>query len=197
MTEEHKSDSVALEFDDVVGNETNDTGKNMTFELSDEESVVIKEAEAGKYLTFRLSREEYGLEILKVQEIIGIMNVTHVPKLPDFVRGVINLRGKVIPVVELRRKFGMTAQEDTEKTCVIVVQDASEARSKTIGIIVDEVSEVMDIAADYIEPRPSFGQSVDTEFILGVGRVDSKVIMLLDIDNVLSGAEHYDQSDQR
>ncbi len=141
---------------------------------------------AGKYLTFKLVEEEYGLEILKVQEIIGMMNVTRVPKMPDYVRGVINLRGKVIPVVDLRLKFGLDHQEDTERTCIIVVQVAHGDQEVTTGIIVDEVSEVLDVAEDQIEESPSFGGAVDTEFILAMGKIGDQVIMFLDIDKVLS-----------
>ena len=142
---------------------------------------------AGKYLTFRLAEEGYGIEILKVQEIIGLMNVTHVPRTPNFIRGVINLRGKVIPVVDLRIKFGLDEKEDTEKTCIIVVQVRESGRDTVImGTIVDEVCEVLDIKADQIEPSPSFGASVDTDFILGMGKASQKVVMLLDVDKVLS-----------
>lgn len=145
---------------------------------------------AGKYLTFRLAEEEYGLEILKVQEIIGLMNVTRVPKTPSFIRGVINLRGKVIPVIDLRVKFEFDIKEDTDKTCIIVVQvNNDNNHSVVMGIIVDEVSEVLDIKGNQIEPLPSFGASVDTEFILGMGKTAQKVVMLLDIDRVLSGDE--------
>ncbi len=144
---------------------------------------------AGKYLTFRLAEEEYGIEILKVQEIIKMMDITKVPRMPDFVRGVINLRGKVIPVVDLRLKFGMEAKETTEKTCVVVVQLQGTVSKITMGAIVDEVSEVLDISADQIEPPPEFGTSVDTAFILGMGKVGKKVIMLLDVDKVLSTKE--------
>jgi len=144
---------------------------------------------AGKYLTFCLDREEYGLEILKVQEIIGLMSVTRVPGMPDFIRGVINLRGKVIPVMELRLKFGMEAGENTEKTCVIVVQVGRGDSKLIMGVIVDEVSEVLDIGAEQIEPPPTFGGSLKTDFILGMGKVDQKVVMLLDIDRVLSQDE--------
>jgi purine-binding chemotaxis protein CheW len=146
-------------------------------------------ARGGKYLTFGLASEEYGLEILKVQEIIGIMNVTRIPKAPEFVRGVINLRGKVIPVVDLRLKFGIEGKEDTERTCIIVTQVARNSHQVTMGIIVDDVSEVMDIDGALIEPAPEFGGSVDTHFILGMGKVDKKVVMLLDVDKVLSGGE--------
>ena len=152
------------------------------------EGTLAKEL-AGKYLTFKLGAESYGLGILKVQEIIGIMAITHVPRTPGFVRGVINLRGRVIPVVDLRLKFGMEGQDDTERTCVIVVQVGRSSHPLTMGIIVDEVSEVLSVEAGQIEPPPSFGTSVDTDFILGMGKVGEKVIMLLDVDRVLSGEE--------
>ncbi len=146
-------------------------------------------AKAGKYLTFKLDAEEYGLEILKVQEIIKMMDITKVPRTPAFVRGVINLRGKVIPVVDLRLKFGMEGRETTDKTCVIVVQVTQAYNAVTMGTIVDEVSEVLDIAAGQLEPAPDFGTAVDTAFILGMGKVARKVVMLLDIDKVLSSGE--------
>ncbi len=144
---------------------------------------------AGKYLTFLLGEEEYGIEILKVQEIIQMQKVTTIPKAPTFVRGVINLRGKVIPVVELRAKFGMEEKEDTEKTCIIVVMIKVNDSFITMGIIIDEVKEVLDISEDSIEETPSFGASIETDFILGIGKVGENVKMLLDIDKVLSTAE--------
>lgn len=157
--------------------------------MSEKENVGVI-ARAGKYLTFQVKGEVYGLEILKVQEIIGLMKVTRVPRSPTFVRGVINLRGKVIPVVDLRLKFGLESQADTEKTCIIVVQVAQGNSGKvTMGIIVDEVSEVLNIAGEQIEPAPEFGAAVDTDFILGMGKVAQKVIMLLDVDRVLSSSE--------
>lgn len=144
----------------------------------------------GKYLTFRLAEEGYGLEILKVQEIIGMMSITRIPRTPEFIRGVINLRGKVIPVIDLRLKFSLDKKEDTEKTCIIVVQvRKSGDETVTMGIIVDEVSEVLDIKAEQIEPPPSFGAAVDTDFILGMGKASQKVVMLLDVDKVLSKNE--------
>ncbi len=146
-------------------------------------------AQAGKYLTFKLGAELYGLEILKVQEIIGIMSVTHIPRSPEYVRGVINLRGKVIPVVDLRLKFAMEQMDDTDRTCIIVVQVATAQREVTMGIIVDEVSEVLEVRGEQIEPPPTFGSAVDTDFILGIGKVEQKVIMLLDVDRVLGGGE--------
>jgi len=146
-------------------------------------------AKAGKYLTFKLAVEEYGLEILKVQEIMKMVEVTKIPRTPDYVRGVINLRGKVIPVVDLRLKFGMEALDTTVKTCVIVVQVKRNDSTVTMGIIVDEVSEVLDVTSEQIEPSPEFGSTVNTDFILGMGKVGKRVITLLDVDKVLSSGE--------
>jgi len=147
-------------------------------------------AKPGKYLSFVLGREEYGLEILKVQEIIGIMEVTRVPRTPAYVRGVINLRGRVIPVVDLRTKFKMPVIEDTEKTCVIVVQVTQDDLTVTMGVIVDEVSEVLSFTQEQIEPAPSFGGGMDeVEFITGMGKLGKKVLILLDADRVLRGDE--------
>lgn len=140
---------------------------------------------AGKYLTFFIADEEYGLEILKVQEIIGIMDVTPVPRAPVYIRGVINLRGKVIPIVELRTKFEMETVDYTDETCIIVVQ----THGLQMGIIVDKVSEVMDIASEDIEDAPSFGSDVRTDYILGIGKAEERVKLLLDIDKVLSNEE--------
>ncbi|HUL23917.1 MAG TPA: chemotaxis protein CheW [Thermodesulfobacteriota bacterium] len=149
----------------------------------------IKTLEGKKFLTFLMANEKYGLEILKVREIIGIMDVTPVPTTPAFVRGVINLRGKVIPVVDLRLKFGMDAKEDTQRTCIIVVHLTRESQEMIMGIIVDEVSEVLDIDQDQIEPPPSFGADIRTDFILGMGKVNQRVVTMLDIDRVLSERE--------
>lgn len=144
---------------------------------------------AGKYLTFRLGNEDYGLQILKVQEIIGIMNVTRVPRMPTFVRGIINLRGKLIPVVDMREKFAMARQEDTLKTCIIVVQVAMAGARITMGVIVDNVSEVINVFEQQIEPPPTFGTDIETAFMLAMGKVGQKVVILLDIDRVLTGTE--------
>jgi len=149
----------------------------------------VRTLEGRKFLTFLMANEKYGLEILKVREIIGMMDVTPVPTTPAFVRGVINLRGKVIPVVDLRLKFGMEAKQDTPRTCIIVVQLARAAQEMIMGIIVDEVSEVLDIDQDQIEPPPSFGADIRTDFILGMGKVNERVVTMLDIDRVLSERE--------
>ena len=141
---------------------------------------------AGKYLTFKLAGEEYGLEILKVKEIIGLMPITNVPRTPGYVRGVINLRGKVIPVVDLRTKFAMASTEDTDETCIIVVDVAENEQSTQTGILVDTVSEVLDIIGDQIEEAPSFGTAIDTDFIMGMGKIGQDVKILLDVVKVLS-----------
>ncbi|MEN6428506.1 MAG: chemotaxis protein CheW [Phycisphaerales bacterium] len=141
----------------------------------------------GKYLTFALANEEYGLEILKVREIIGYIDVTGVPQTPAHVKGVINLRGQVIPVVDLRSKFGMATTEVTEQTCIIVVEISQAGRKLNTGIVVDRVQEVLDIAGKDIEEAPQFGASVDTDFILGMGKIGESVKILLDIDCVLGG----------
>ncbi|HNQ23845.1 MAG TPA: chemotaxis protein CheW [Phycisphaerae bacterium] len=138
----------------------------------------------GKYLTFKLANEEYGVEILKVREIIGMMDITAVPRMPTYMKGVINLRGKVIPVIDLRLKFALEEMAHTEETCIIVVDVGKE-----VGIIVDTVSEVLDIPGGNIEPPPAMGGDVDTTFILGMGKVGDAVKILLDIDKVLTGDE--------
>ena len=154
-----------------------------------DQAVKAISVREGKYLTFTLAEEEYGIGILKVKEIIGMMAITTVPQTPGYVKGVINLRGKVIPVIDLRLKFMLDAQTATEKTCVIVVQVSRGDGRITMGTIVDEVSEVLDIVANQIEPAPEFGTAVDTNFILGMGKVGKKVVMLLDVDKVLSAGE--------
>ncbi len=143
-----------------------------------------------KYLTFALGNEEYGLEILKVREIIGYMEITAVPRTPSHVKGVINLRGQVISVVDLRTKFQMKEVEKTEATCIIVVEITGIAgRKLSTGIIVDRVSEVLNILPDNIEPAPEFGGAVNTDFILGMGKIGKSVKILLDIDKVLTREE--------
>jgi purine-binding chemotaxis protein CheW len=162
---------------------------SQTTEATVDKKSDVGERLAGKYLTFKLADEEYGLEILKVQEIIRMQTVTRVPRTPEYVRGVLNLRGKVIPVIDLRSKFGMETQEDTDKTCIIVVQVAGGDQRIVMGVIIDEVREVLDIGADCIEDTPSFGASINTEFIIGIGKVGDNVKMLLDIDKVLTASE--------
>jgi len=146
---------------------------------------VLLEKE-GKYLTFALANEEYGLEILKVREIIGYMDITAVPQTPPYVRGVINLRGQVIPVVDLRTKFGMQTTDVTDETCIIVVEILQGGRRFNTGIVVDRVQEVLDIPGQNIEESPQFGSNVDTNFILGMGKIGESVKILLDIDRILA-----------
>jgi purine-binding chemotaxis protein CheW len=143
----------------------------------------------GKYLTFSLSNEEYGVGILKVKEIIGMMAITSVPQTPHFVKGVINLRGKVIPVIDLRRKFGMESEDYTERTCIIVVEMAAEHGSVLMGIVVDSVSEVIHLKSEDIEETPTFGTRLNVEYILGMAKTSDGVKILLDIDRVLSAQE--------
>ncbi len=139
----------------------------------------------GKYLTFSLGQEEYGIGILKVKEIIGMMPITTVPCTPGFIKGVINLRGKVIPVVDLRLKFGMEEMLYTERTCIIVVETRGQAGSILIGIVVDGVAEVITIKAVDVEEPPVFGARLTTDYILGMAKIDGGVKILLDIDKVL------------
>jgi len=144
---------------------------------------------AGKYLTFTLGAEEFGLQILKVREIIGYMDITAVPRAPHDVRGVINLRGQVVPIVDMRARFGMAPIEVTDQTCIIVVEVKAGRQSFHTGIIVDRVCEVLDIEDKDIEPTPQFDGSVDTSFILGMGKIGGAVKILLDIDQVLHTQE--------
>ena len=152
-------------------------------------SVKEKHGKGGKYLTFTLAGEDYGIEILKVKEIIGMMPITKVPQTPSYVKGVINLRGKVIPVVELRRKFEMPEQDYNDRTCIIVVEISCSSGSTMMGIVVDSVSEVVQIKNEDVEDAPRFGVTLDMEYILGMAKFDGRVKILLDIDKVLSAEE--------
>ena len=143
----------------------------------------------GKYLTFAMAAEEYGIGILKVKEIIGMMNITSVPRTPEFVKGVINLRGQVIPVVDLRIRFGMETVAATDRTCIVVVEIKLQGEKLTIGIVVDTVSEVLNIRSAQIDDAPVFGAGIDTAYILGMAKIDKGVKILLDIDRVLSGKD--------
>lgn len=152
-------------------------------------AIMHSESVAGKYLTFALGKETYGLDILNIQGIIGMQEVTKTPKTPSFVRGAINLHGEVISVVDLRLKLGFESREDTERTCIIVAQVERESGQEPMGLVVDEVCEVLDIAAGQIEDTPDFGATVDARFIIGMGKVRDELIMLLDADRVLSGSD--------
>jgi purine-binding chemotaxis protein CheW len=154
------------------------------------EGVAVKTDErAGKYLTFQLGREEFAIRVLKVREIMGIQDITAVPQTPPYVKGVINLRGKVIPVIDLRLKFGLAEIEYTQRTCIIVVQVELDAAAMLMGLVVDAVSEVLNLAAADIENTPDFGSGVVTPYLLGMAKNKGKVKILLDIDQVLSSQE--------
>jgi len=152
-----------------------------------EENIQGMQELAGKYLTFTLGSEEYGVGILKVREIIGIMEITPVPHTPSYIKGVINLRGRVIPVLDLRLKFGMERQDYNERTCIIVVEVEGHSGAVQVGMLVDEVSEVLNISAQEIEAPPALG-GIDTvtDNILGMGKIKGKVKILLDVDRVIS-----------
>jgi len=144
---------------------------------------------AGKYLTFTLNRESYGIEVLKVREIIRLINITAVPQMPNYVRGVINLRGKIIPVMDLRLKFGFVEAASTEQTCIIVVQvKLPDGKSTQMGLVVDGVEEVTNVAEADIEETPDFGGQIATGYIVGMAKIKGAVKTLLDIDGVI-GAE--------
>jgi len=149
----------------------------------------MKKVESGKYLTFKLGDEEYGLEIHKVLEIIGMQNITPVPRTPDYLQGVINLRGIIHPVIDLNKKFGLGMTDETDLTCIIVVIVERDEKQEQMGIIVDEVSEVEDINEEDIEETPSLGTEINTEFILGMAKTKGTVKMLLDLQKVLTSQE--------
>ena len=153
------------------------------------ESIKDDVQREGKYLTFCLAEEEYGIGILKIKEIIGMMPITAVPQVPDFVKGVINLRGKVIPVIDLRLRFGIPAMDYTDRSCIVVVEMKGESGTVLIGIVVDAVSEVLNIKEADIEDTPTFGVKLNTDYILGMAKMDNGVKILLDIDRVLGSEE--------
>lgn len=143
---------------------------------------------AHKLLSFGLGEEEYGLDILAVREIIGLIDITPLPRTPEYVKGVINLRGKIIPVIELRKRFGIASVEYTEETCIIVVDvpGAGDSESRLMGVVVDTVREVLDIPTSAVEPAPEFGCSVPTDYITGIGKVKDKVVVMLDTTKVMN-----------
>lgn len=137
-----------------------------------------------KLLTFSLGSEGYGISILKVKEIIGMMDITPVPRTPEFIKGVLNLRGKIIPVMDLRAKFGMESQEYNERTCIIVVEIVIKGIQKLLGVVVDMVSEVVTVSGEQIEPPPEYGNKVEHNSILGIGKIKDRVVIILDIDEI-------------
>ena len=153
-------------------------------------SPLKGDSRAGKYLAFHLGREEFAIQVLKVREIMGIQDITAVPQTPGYVKGVINLRGKVIPVIDLRLRFGLPQIEYTQRTCIIVVQVQGDRGSVSLtGIVVDEVSEALNIAATEVEDTPEFGDGRSTPYLLGMAKSKGKVKILLDSDQVLQANE--------
>jgi purine-binding chemotaxis protein CheW len=152
-------------------------------------STAKADNRAGKYLVFHLGEEEFGIQVQKVREIMGVQDITQVPQTPPHVKGVINLRGKVIPVVDLRLKFDMPAREYTHRTCIIVVQISSPRGTMLMGIVVDGVVEVLNIAGADVEDTPSFGQEVELSYVMGLAKLKGKVKILLDIDQVMTARE--------
>lgn len=143
----------------------------------------------GKYLVFHLGREEFGVEVVKVKEIMGLQDITSVPQTSRFVRGVINLRGKVIPVIDLRLRFGLDTAEYTQRTCIVVTQVEDRGHPMMMGVIVDAVSEVLTMQEADIEDTPEFGDDMRVDYILGLAKTKGRVKILLDIDRVLSAGE--------
>src|SRR4051795_9228526 len=157
--------------------------QSMSTTMTITESVATQaDARAGKYLTFQLSNEELGIRVLKVREIMGLQEITAVPQTPAHIKGVINLRGKVVPVIDLRLKFGLAAAEYTQRTCIIVTQVQGESGPVMMGIIVDGVSDVLNLTGQEIEDTPHFGSDAGVKYLLGMAKVKGKVKILLDID---------------
>jgi purine-binding chemotaxis protein CheW len=142
-----------------------------------------------QYLTFKLADEIYALDIGKVREVLDLTAITRVPRTPEFMRGVINLRGSVVPVVDLRLKFGMTASERTVNTCIIIAEVTVDNDTTVLGCLADSVQEVIELDGGSIAPPPKIGTKLKTEFIKGMGRRDDRFIMILDIDRVFSTEE--------
>jgi purine-binding chemotaxis protein CheW len=142
-----------------------------------------------KYLSFHVGAEEFAIGVLSVREIMGILDITAVPQTPAYVKGIINLRGKVVPVVDLRLKFGLEAAEYTQRTCIIVVDVGGEAGRMLMGVIVDSVSEVVNVAPSEVEKAPDFGEGVTIPYLLGIAKSKGKVKLLLDIEKVLHATE--------
>ncbi len=143
-------------------------------------------SEIRQYLTFRLGEEVFGLDVGKVREILDMTTITRIPRTPEFLRGVINLRGNVVPVVDMRLKFGLPAVENTVDTCIVVTEVSLEGETTVLGALVDSVQEVFELEPKHIEPAPRIGTRLKTEFILGMGKRDGRFIMLLDVDKVFS-----------
>ncbi len=150
-----------------------------------EGEVRKKDTELLQLVTFSIGGEEFGVEILTVQEIIRMLEITRVPKAPDFVEGVINLRGKVIPIIDLRKRFGLESKSHDKNTRIVVI----EINKMIVGFVVDSVSEVLRIPADTVEPPPPVVAGLDSEYISGVGKLEDRLLILLDLDRLLSREE--------
>ncbi len=151
--------------------------------------AATAERHIAKYLSFHVGAEEFAIGVLTVREIMGVQDITAVPQTPVYVKGIINLRGKVVPVVDLRLKFGMPAVEYTQRTCIVVVEVAGESSRMLMGIVVDSVSEVLNVSPAEIESTPDFGEGVTIPYILGIAKTKGKVTILLDIEKVLNTSE--------
>ena len=157
-------------------------------------ALVKMEAQAGQaetqdqqqYLTFMLGGEVFAIGILAIKEIIEYGNLTEVPMMPDYIRGVINLRGSVVPVVDLSARFGRKGTELTRRTCIVIIEVESDQEKQVVGVVVDAVNEVLEIPEDQIEPPPAFGAKIRTDFIRGMGKVDSRFVIMLNVGKVLS-----------
>ncbi|HEX4228738.1 MAG TPA: chemotaxis protein CheW [Bryobacteraceae bacterium] len=152
-------------------------------------ALPVGQERAGKYLTFSLASEEFGIRVLQVREIMGLQDITFVPQAEPHIRGVINLRGKVVPVICLRTKFGMPKIESTQRTCIIVVQVRGEDGLMLMGVLVDSVSEVVTLNGSEIEDTPEFGTGQDLGYILGMAKVRDSVKILIDIEQILTASE--------
>ena len=161
----------------------------MTVLTTNEQNAAKSDPRAGKYLVFHLGQEEFGIQVQKVREIMGVLDITQVPQTPPHVKGVINLRGKVIPVIDLRLKFMMPAKEYTHRTCIIVVQVSGDRGTMLMGIVVDGVAEVVQVAGADVEDTPSFGKEVEVPYVMGLAKLKGKVKILLDIDQVMTARE--------
>jgi len=168
---------------------TSERKTEMTTSVNEQVAGAHTDARSGKYLTFQLANEEFGIRVLKVREIMGLLDITAVPQTPAHVKGVVNLRGKVIPVIDLRVKFGLPVVEYTQRTCIVVTQLQGETGPVLIGTIVDGVSEVLNLTGAEIEDTPDFGEDVTGGYLLGMAKVKGKVKILLDIDRVLTASE--------
>ena len=151
--------------------------------------AVAKITEVRQYLTFKLDEEVFALDVGKVREILDYTNITKVPKTPDFMLGVINLRGSVVPVVDMRLKFGMTSQNRTVDTCIVVAEITIDNEITVLGALVDSVQEVFELEPSQVEPAPRIGTKLNTDFILGMGKRDEQFVIILDIDRIFSTEE--------